>query len=73
MQRFPTLDAAVRIEEYLGVQLDEMVKENSVMKKRRIAMAKEARATVEEAIKNADDETIIRMCDSITSRGKNHA
>ena len=27
MQRLPTLDAAVRIAEYLGVQLEEMVKE----------------------------------------------
>lgn len=71
MQRFPTLDTAVRIAEYLGVSLDEMVKENSVMKQRRIAMAKEAREKVEEAIKTADDETIIRMCDSINSRGKN--
>ena len=73
MQRLPTLDVAVRIAEYLGVSLDEMVKENSAMKQRRIAMAKEAREKVEEAIKTADDETIIRMCDSITSRGKNHA
>ena len=72
-QRIPTLDVAVRIAEYLGVSLDEMVQENSVMKQRRIAMAKEAREKVEEAIKTADDETIIRMCDSINSRRKNHA